>query len=198
MSKIFQNVLAAAILIQISTAGEKDAKTDHFLGIAAGEYHWRYLEAIDAGKLDLVESIIPEKIANDARARAYYHAGFIRGVLEYQIESALKNSNSQRPCIPQHGVLSWELEGFIKGCAAARDVGMAIQKDIQDVLVRELQRDDSNPDSAIEAALRVIEQQRNDREKRADPGAAQPATKPADKVPPIDQPPTPTSKDGPG
>jgi hypothetical protein len=195
MNKIFQIGLIAAVFIQIATAEETDAKYARFLNLEAAEYHWRYVEAVDAGKLDLAENTIPKEISNDARARAYYRAGFLRGVREYRIESELKNSNSQRPCIPLLGVFRWELEGFIKGCAAARVVGSAIQKDIQDVLVRELQRDNSTPDSAIEAALKVIGQQWEDRERRAEqPGPAQPATQPADNPPANDQTSTPTSK----
>ena len=198
MNKIFQIGLVAAVFIQISTAEETDAKYARFLNLEAAEYHWRYIEAIDAGKLDLPENTIPDDISSDARARAYYNAGFLRGVREYRIESELKNSNSQRPCIPPHGVFRWELEGFIKGCAVARVVGSAIQKDIQDVLVRELQKDNSTPDSAIEAALRVIGQQWDDRVRRDEQtGAGQPAPKSVEKIPVEVQPLPPPSEDAP-
>ncbi len=78
----------------------------------------------------------------------------------------------------------------------------AILISIEALLVIELEKDDSPPDSSIEAArdraLRVIAQKRHDRERRAEQqGAGQPVTKPADKVPAKVQPLTPTSKDGP-
>ena len=197
MHIIYRIGVLAVTFAQMAIADDHEAKRRRFWDLEAGEYHFRYLEAIDTGKLDPPKNNIPEEIVNDTRAQMYYQAGFLRGVQQYQFEEELKNRNPIRPCILPQGVFRWEQEGFIRGCAVANEVGSAIQMDVLHVLVRELQKDDSTPDSAVDAAIQTLEQQRVERQRLEQSGTLHPATKPADKPPVKEQPTSPTPKDAP-
>jgi len=194
MIRLFHLGLAAAMLGQCAFAEDRDAKAARYKDLVDGEFHARFLDAMDAGKLDPPENIIPEALRNDARKRMYFQAGFIRGVRSYQTNDGLMRTGGTR-CMKLRDVFEWELDGFIEGCKFAEKVGESIQFELNHVLSEELKKEGVTPDTALDTAIGEIERSRGER-LRAEQ-ADQPPTKPADKPPVKGQPSTPTSKDGP-
>jgi hypothetical protein len=196
MIRLFHLGFVAAMLGQCAFAEDKDVKVARYKDLVDDEFHARFLDAMDAGKLDPPENIIPEAFRNDARKRMYFQAGFIRGVRSYQMNDGLTRGDGTR-CMKLRDIFEWELDGFIEGCKFAEKVGESIQIELNHVLNEELQKEGVTPDTAFDTAISEIERSRVERLRAEQAGAGQPATKPADKPAVKDQPSTPTSKDGP-
>lgn len=188
--------IVAAMLGQCAFAEDKDTKATRYKNLVDGEFHARFLDAMDAGRLDPPENVIPETYRNDARKRMYFQAGFVRGVRSFQANDGLTRGEGTR-CMKLRDVFEWELDGFIEGCKFAAKVGESIQIELNHVLLEELKKDGNTNDTALDTAIGEIERSRVERLRAEQAGADQPATKPADKPPVKDQPSTPTSKDGP-
>ena len=189
--KAIATICAVAMVMPSLLANTIDDKQARYDVLAAGEYHMRFLDAINAGKLDVPDDSIPPAIKNDARARMYFQAGFLRGVRSYSTVTGLHNSEGGGIHENFHrGVFYWELEGFLKGCDRAYEFGKKIRHEIDEPMSRELQKDNFNPEVALDVAIKVLERIDVERNQAEQPDPAQPATKPADEDPLKDQPST--------
>ena len=177
------------------TIEEKQARYD---AVAAIEYQSRYLDGINAGKLDVTDDCIPPEIKNDARARIYFQAGFLRGVKSYSTVSGLKKCEGGG--IHENfysGVFYWELKGFLKGCATAYEFGQKLRYEIDEPVRMELKKIPFNPEMALDAAIKTLERIDDERNQDEQPGAGQPTPRPAEKIPAEVKPPPPPSEDAP-